>query len=219
MRSGFSTYRKFIYKDGALELVELLQKNSIDFDLKDNSLRVDSSFGASENNAEFEVQIDADDFKKVEELEEQLVKEKVENVEKDYYLFEYSNEELIEIVLKKEEWNKFDYLLAQKILKEKGREINPELINVIQKQRVEDLSRKEASPTWLIVAGYFFSLLGGVFGLLIGLYLMRYKRNLPNGEKVYGFEKKDRNHGQNIFVLSIIGMAFWFYIRLKTSSY
>ncbi|WP_263601861.1 TASOR family protein [Chryseobacterium sp. PET-29] len=135
MSATLSTYRKFIYKDDALELIKILEVNHIDYELADNSSRLDSSFGADVNNQEFELKIQKENFNKVEELEEKLVENDVQNVERDYYLFEYSDEELIEIILKKEEWSKFDYLLAQKILKERGKEISPEVLTVISKQR------------------------------------------------------------------------------------
>lgn len=214
MDENLSIYRKFIYKDDALDLIEILKEHQIDYVLNDNSSRLDSSFGNDDNTKQFELKIKKNDFEKVEKLEEGLVKIDVENVEEDYYLFEYSDEELIEIVLKKDEWNKFDFLLAQKILKEKGKEINPELLNVISKHRIEELSTQEPSPKWLIYIGYFFSLLGGFIGFFIGIYLMKYKKILPNGDKIYGHSLEDRKQGQNILICSIIGIVFWIIIRI-----
>jgi len=208
-----STYRKFIYKDDALEVIQLLEQNQIDYELKDNSSRLDASFGADDNTAEFELKIHKDDFQKVEKLEEDLVKSTLDSVQEDYFLFEYSDEELIEIVIKKDEWNKFDYLLAQKILKERGKEINPELLKVINKQRVKDLAIEEPNPKWLIFAGYFFALLGGYIGVFIGLYIMKYKKALPNGDKMYAYNKEVRKQGQNVLICSVIGAVFWLIVK------
>ncbi|UFH30481.1 hypothetical protein LNP04_10865 [Chryseobacterium sp. C-71] len=213
MIKGLSVYRKFIYEDDALELMKILELNHITYELANNSSQLDSNFGGDINTKQFELKIHWEDFNLVEKLEEELVKNEVENVEKDYHLFDYSDEELIEIVMKKEEWNKFDYLLAQKILKERGKEINPELLNVINKQRIKDLSTKEESPTWLIIIGYSTACLGGFLGIFIGGYLMYYKKALPNGDRVYGFERKDRSHGQNILIIS--GIAFFIWIGLS----
>ncbi len=213
MLSGLTTYRKFIYKDDALELIEVLEKNQVDYELVDNSSRLDSSFGGDINTKQFEVKVPQDDFERVEKLEEELVKNLAENVDKDYYLFEYSNDELIEIVLKKEEWSKFDYLVAQKILKERGISIQPEVLNAINKQRAKDLAVQEVTPTWLIVIGYIAAILGGFLGIFVGAYLFFYKKALPNGEKIYGFGKKDRMHGQNILFLSLIAIIVWFVLR------
>ena len=213
MEAVFSLYRKFISKADALELIEILKENNIDFLLEDNSMRVDSSFGSSDNNSEFLLKIDKNNFEKVEKLEEDLIKDSLEKIDKDYYLFEYSDEELTDVLVKKEEWSKFDYLLAQKILKERGKEINPDLINSINKRRIEDLSKQEESPNFLIYTGYLFAFLGGFIGIFIGLYLMKYKKNLPNGDSIYGFKIEDRKSGQNILIISIIAMFFWAIVR------
>lgn len=217
MSTGLSSYRKFIYKDDALELIHVLEKNEIDYELEDNSSRLDASFGADDNTAEFVLKIDKNNFSRVEELEEDLVRDSLNMVDEDYYLFEFSDDELIEIVLKKEEWNKFDYLLAQKILKERGKEINPDLLKSINRQRIDDLKTQEASPKWLIYIGYFLSIFGSFIGFFIGLYLKSYKKNLPNGEAVYSYGKEDREQGKNIMICSVIGFVFWIIIGVLRS--
>jgi hypothetical protein len=214
MSTELSTYRKFIYEDDALELIKILKENLITYELANNSSQLDSSFGGDINTKQFELKIQKEDFEQVEKLEEELVKADVENVDEDYHLFDYSDEELVEIVMKKEEWNKFDYLLAQKILKQRGKEINPDLLKVINKQRIESLSTQEESPTWLLVIGYVCAFLGGLFGIFIGAYLMYYKKALPNGDRMYGFSRQDRSHGQNILIISGIAFLFWIGIRL-----
>jgi hypothetical protein len=214
MEENFVTYRKFIFKDDALDLIEILKENNIDYVLDDNSSRLDSSFGNDDNTKQFVLKIEKENFERVEELEEKSISKSLDNVDKNYYLFESSDEDLIEIVLKKEEWSKFDYLLAQKILKERGKEINQDLIKAINKRRVEDLKTEEASPKWLIFIGYLFSILGGFIGIFIGLYLMNYKKTLPNGETIYGFGKEDRNSGKNVFICSIMGIIFWLVVRI-----
>lgn len=214
MSTELSTYRKFIYEDDALELIKILKENLVTYELANNSSQLDSSFGGDINTKQFELKIPKEDFEQVEKLEEELVKADVENVDEDYHLFDYSDEELVEIVMKKEEWNKFDYLLAQKILKQRGKEINPDLLKVINKQRIESLSTQEESPTWLLVIGYVCAFLGGLFGIFIGAYLMYYKKALPNGDRMYGFSRQDRSHGQNILIISGIAFLFWIGIRL-----
>jgi hypothetical protein len=209
MSIEFSTYKKFIYKDDALEFIEILKEHRIDYQLANNSSSLDSSFGGDINTKQFELKILKEDFPKLEKIEEELVKKDVENIDENYYLFDYSDEDLIEIVMKKEEWNKFDYLLAQKILKQRGKEVNPELINSINKQRIKDLSTQEVTPTWLIIIGYVCAFLGGFLGVFIGAFIMNYKKALPNGDRMYNFNKKDRVHGQNILILSVVAFFFW----------
>ncbi|MFY7815806.1 MAG: hypothetical protein ACOVRK_11545 [Chryseobacterium taeanense] len=214
MSNELSVYRKFIYKDDALELAKILEENYFVYELTDNSSKLDANFGGDINTKQYELKIRKDDFIEVEKIEEDLVKNDLENVEKSYHLFDYSDEELIEIVTKKDEWNKFDYLLAQKILKERGKEINPELLNVINKQRIESLSVQEESPVWLIIIGYVSAFFAGFLGIFIGGYLMYYKKALPNGDRIYGFNRNDRSHGQNILIISAIAFFVWIGFKL-----
>jgi hypothetical protein len=214
MSNELSIYRKFIYKDDALELVKILEENYIAYELAENSSKLDSSFGGDINTKQYELKIRKDDFIEVEKIEEELVKNDLENVEKSYHLFDYSDEELIEIVTKKDEWNKFDYLLAQKILKERGKEINPELLNVINKQRIESLAVQEESPVWLIIIGYASAFFAGFLGIFIGGFLMYYKKALPNGDRIYAFNRNDRSHGQNILIISAIAFFVWIGFKL-----
>jgi len=214
MSNELSIYRKFIYKDDALELVKILEENYIGYELTDNSSKLDSNFGGDINTKQYELKIRKDDFIEVEKIEEELVKNDLENADETYHLFDYSDEELIEIVTKKDEWNKFDYLLAQKILKERGKEINPELLNVINKQRIESLAVQEETPVWLIIIGYVSAFFAGFLGIIIGGYLMYYKKALPNGDRIYGFNRNDRSHGQNILIISAIAFFVWIGFKL-----
>lgn len=214
MSNELSVYRKFIYKDDALELAKILEENHFVYELTDNSSKLDSSFGGDINTKQYELKIRKDDFIEAEKIEEMLVKKDLENVAETYHLFDYSDEELIEIVTKKDEWNKFDYLLAQKILKERGKEINPELLNAINKQRLDSLSIQEESPVWLIIIGYVSAFFAGFLGIFIGGYLMYYKKALPNGDRIYGFKRNDRSHGQNILIISAIAFFVWIGFRL-----
>ena len=47
----------------------------------------------------------------------------IEVIDDDYYLLSFSDDELIDVVSKSDEWNKFDVSLAKKLLKERGNEI------------------------------------------------------------------------------------------------
>ena len=119
-------------------------------------------------------------------------------------MFDFTNEELYDILLKSDEWNKFDYILAQKILKEREKPIDEDLIESLKKQRIEELARPEGNQKPWIIAGYLFALLGGFLGIIIGYFLWTSKKTLPNGQKVYSYSKKDRTQEKYIFFVAII---------------
>ncbi|MWB94205.1 hypothetical protein GON26_07510 [Flavobacterium sp. GA093] len=213
MSETFSVFRKYPTLAQAKELKGLLQQHAIETILTDNIPPVDSSFSGSTLQNQYEVKIQFSDFEKAEKILDENAENLIEEVSKDHYLFEFSDEELYDILLKADEWNEFDYKLAQKILIKRGKPIDEDLIKALKKQRLESLAKPEENQKPWIIAGYIFALLGGFLGILIGYSLWTSKKSLPNGQSVYSYNEKDRNHGKNIFYIGLIILPF--YIALK----
>ncbi|MDC8006094.1 hypothetical protein POV27_18725 [Aureisphaera galaxeae] len=209
----FSIFKTFDNKELAAELAILLNEHNIETEIGDNSAPVDSNFGGSTLQYNIEVRIPKEDFKKAEEILKKEAESAIDNVAPDYYLFSFEDDELYDILLKPDEWNEFDYVLSQQILKKRGKQVDDELLNSLKRQRLEDLAKPEGGQTAWIYAGYFFALLGGFLGLIIGYLLWKSKKTLPNGEKVYSYAAKDRKHGQNIFIISVIVFPVLLIIR------
>ena len=188
----------------AQELTALLHDHSIETEIADNSAPVDSNFGGSPLQYNIEVRIPVDDFEKAEQILKKEAESLIDNIDKDYYLFSFEDDELYDILLKPDEWNEFDYALSQQILKQRGKKVDQELLNSLKKQRLEDLSKPEGNQRAWIMAGYFFAFMGGFLGLVIGYLLWKSKKTLPNGQKVFSYEGKDRVHGKYIFYISLI---------------
>ncbi len=204
----FLTYQKFVKKERAEELIALLAKHEIKAVFEDNTPSLGDSFGTSYE-ADFAVKLHAEDFEKANQI---LLEDSVgdlDAIDRDYYLFSFSDEELRDIVAHRDEWNPFDFLLAQKLLKERGHEINQDQLNELRQQRIAELSKPEPKQIGAIVAGYIMAVLGGVLGIVIGGYLTTYKRTLPNGDRVYHYSQDDRKHGKRILCLGIFFLVFW----------
>jgi hypothetical protein len=204
MIENYSIFKKFPTLEQANELKELLKENGVESLVADNIPPVDVTFSGNTLQNEFEVRIKQSDFKKAEEILEKNVGNLIDQIDKDYYLFEFTDEELYEILLKSDEWNAFDYTLAQKILKQRGKSVNKELLNSLKNERIKDLAKPEENQRPWIIAGYIFSLLGGFLGLIIGYFLWTSKKTLPNGQKVYSYSANDRKHGKYIFYIGLI---------------
>ena len=177
----FSLFQKFINKNQAIDLVDFLKENNIEFQVIDNSIDNDMTFSGNTFNKEIEVKIKASDFEKANNL---LIKEYEKTLDQfgeDHYLYDFTNDELFDILLKPDKWNIFDFLLAKKILKSRGHDINESLIISLKKQRLEDLSKPEPSQKSWIIAGYLFTILGGALGFVIGAFLWFSKKTLQNG--------------------------------------
>lgn len=217
MQEEYSIFKKYPTLEQATELKELLDKEGIDAVLGDNIPPVDVTFSGSTVQHEFEVRIKPSDFGKAEDLLEHQAENLIDQVDKDYYLFDFTDEELYEILLKSDEWNEFDYTLAQKILSQRGKPIDKALLNSLKKERIKQLAQPEESQRAWIILGYVFAFLGGLLGIVIGYFLWTAKKTLPNGEKVYSYSEKDRKQGKYIFIIAVIILPIA--LILRTISY
>lgn len=204
MKENYSIFRKFPTLEQATELKDLLSENGIESILADNVPPVDVTFSGSTLNNQVEIRIRQSDFKKAEGILEKNAEELIDQIDKDYYLFEFTDEELYEVLLKSDKWNAFDYTLAQKILKQRGKSVDKELLNSLKNERLKDLAKPEGNQKPWIIGGYVFSILGGFLGLIIGYFLWTSKKTLPNGQKVYSYSENDRKHGKYIFYIGLI---------------
>ena len=210
--SEFITYEKFATIPELKGFVELLQANEIPYELEDDVQVFDVSFANANHNRDYRIKLYPEDFERVNELRNNLAEVELDEIDPDYYLFQFTNEELIDLISKQDEWSPFDFQLAQKILKSRGNEISSEEINNLKEWRIKDLSEPEKHDRLWIVLGYIFAFLGGLIGIIIGVYLVSSKKTLPTGEKVYTYYESDRKHGSYILLISItaiiIGIAF-----------
>ena len=200
----FVTFHKYNDLAAAMELGIVLKENNVEYIMEDTSSSFDPSFSNSELIKEFRIKLKKEDFEKADILLQQIFKTEIDSIDKDYYLFNFTNEELMEIIVKRDEWGQFDFLLAQKLLKQRGKEVKSEEIESLRIDRIDELARPEESQKTWISLGYVFAFLGGVIAIFIGWHLSRYKKTLPNGERVYAYCPSDRNHGSKIFIIGII---------------
>jgi hypothetical protein len=186
--------------------MEMLESNNIELEIEDHPMIITSTLGQSNNTIEYTLKLKRDSFQIVDNLQNKFLTDQVAHVDKDYYLFSFTDSELIEIVEKSDEWGKFDLILAKKILREKGIVISESRVIELREERIEKLSKPEKSQMIWVILGYISAIGGGLFGILIGTHLKNHQRTLPNGERVYEYTVNDRNHGKIIFNIGIISL-------------
>ncbi len=203
--NDFAIFKRFNDPGLAYELAEELRKNGIEFQVIDDSPSVDITFT---NNSTFQketqLMIRQTDFEKANKIQEEYADEILMNLNKDHYLFEFTNDELYEILEKPDEWNYIDYKLAQKILKDRGKNINEHLLKSLKQERITELSEPDKGDSLWIIIGYISALLGGFLGVTIGWIIWTMKKTLPNGEKIYVYSESDRKHGKIMLIIGII---------------
>lgn len=216
MNDTFSVFRRFSIIEQAKELEVLLSKNQIETKIADNIASLDSSFSGSTLQNQFEIQIQLSDFEKAAKILDENAENLIEQIDKNHYLFDFTDDELYEVILKSDEWNILDYKLAQKILIKRGKSIDEELLEGLKKQRLELLKQPEGSQKPWVIAGYIFVILGGLLGIFIGYSLFTSKKSLPNGQQVFSYGENDRMHGKNIFYIGLIFLVFYVFLRIFT---
>ncbi|GLB52537.1 hypothetical protein NBRC110019_15770 [Neptunitalea chrysea] len=200
---SFRAFRFFTTLEQANDMATFLEGKNIPTQLADNVPPLDTTFSGSTVTHQVEVQIPQNYFAKAEALVKNEYKENLDDIDPEYYLFSFTNEELYDVLLKYDEWGDLDYQLAQKILKNRGKTIDNDVLEALKRQRLKDLSQPEKNQTPWIFSGYLFALLGGFIGILIGYSLFANKKTLPNGTKVYAHTAATRAHGHYIFYLGI----------------
>jgi hypothetical protein len=221
-QEDYFTFQKFSDEVAALELTTVLKKHNIDVLLENASPNFDPTFANSELTKEYRVKLLKKDFEQARQLLLELSTAQLGDVDPNHYLFDFSDEELFELINKQDEWSAFDFLLAQKILKERGKEITPAAIEGARKKRLQELSSPEKSQSSWIVFGYLSALCGGLLAIFIGWYLRYHKKTLPDGNSVYAYNAADRRSGYKIFVLGIVFSILWSILKFsdfKFSSY
>lgn len=214
MQSNPIVYQTFSSKELALELTTLLSENNIDFKAEVFNATFDSTF-TNNSSKDYTVKINPSDFEKVDALLLESMKDEIDNVNDDYYLFQFSNDELFDVIRKRDEWSQFDVLLTKKILQSRNIEFSLEQENKIKAERLAELSKpKELSKSYYY-SGIIFSFFGGFLGLLIGLDILTSKKTLPNGNKVHVYSLDDRKKGKEIiYIFFIFGLIVFALLKI-----
>jgi len=212
-------YRTFNDPGLANELMDHFTANGIEFETEDDSKIFDASFFHNEATRVIAIKLRQEDIKKADDLLSKIYSDQVTLVNGDYYIYRMTDDELMKIIKKPDEWNPLDLELAKKLLREKGKEVSPADLDKFKQKRIEELSRPEQNTSSFIYLGWTFVIAGSVIwlfgygvllfgfnllGLMIGTHLMNSKRKLPNGEVIFIYNARDRKEGKRIFITGIV---------------
>ena len=206
----FVAYRKFSLLPAAEDMIELLKKNNIPYEFEDNSPSADlSATYGSVPQSEFIVKIMKEDFSKTDTLLEKEALEIIPTLDKEYYLFSFTNDELYDVIENYDKWNTVDFILAQQILRERGEVLTDEVTIEKKERRIRDLAEPESAMQGWIFIGYISAVLGGVLGMFIGYHHWKFKKRLPNGERVFTYDEISREKGRILFYTGAFFFIIW----------
>lgn len=215
-RSQLISYRSFNDKAIAKQVQDVLANAGLTVGWEDTEKYFDPSFAKNELLNWYHIKLRQEDFAKADELMADFIKGNYEDPDKDYYLYSFSNNELIDILRKRDEWNDYDYYWAGKILEERGITVKEEEIAAFRDDRLKDLKKPWelgiipflGAITVLTFSVLFFHYVLAMTCIVFGIYVIVSKRTLPNGQKVPAFTRKDRARAVIILIIAILSTAY-----------
>ncbi|HVX52078.1 MAG TPA: hypothetical protein VHB48_18105 [Chitinophagaceae bacterium] len=222
----FVTFQRFNDINLAMEFAEQLKQLRIYCEIDNQTAPFDVSFANNPLEDDIRIKLRPEDFEKANEALDNYYKSMLGTVDKDYYLLQFSNDELVEVLAKPDEWNRFDIQLAKKLLTDRGRQIPEGKLDELQRARLGNLKKeKRIDGLWLIIGyllpllgflywghiiGVVFSIYGSLTGIVAGIVLRYGRKTLPDGSRVYLYAGNVRLHGLLILVLSILAFLSWY---------
>lgn len=197
-------FRTFKEPDEAEHIAGWLADHGIDVVTKRLQSPYESPIHGTAYTADYEVRIPAEDFTRADTLLKGYYIKQLDTLDQDYYLFSFTDNELIDIIRHPDQWGDLDYILAHRLLKERGIEVDDEQIKILKDQRIKELAKPEKTDPGLIYAGYASLIAGGLLGMMIGWYIVKSTKMLPDGSKVQQYSIADRVHGYRMVYVGIV---------------
>jgi hypothetical protein len=209
------TFQKF--NDPALAeiIASHLQDQGITCVVSDEDIPHDVNFANHQFEPTIHLKIPQEDFTRAQAALESYYQSQLSTMDPDYYLFTFTNEELMDIIRHPDEWGHLDYALAKKLLADRGQPISADRADLLKHQRIFELAKAEPTHPAKILVGYLGAMVSGIVGILIGYSLSRARKTLPNGEQVYVYPPSERRHGRRILILGVLFLAFWIWLTLS----
>jgi len=197
----------FATEEEADELVALLKENNLTYNVAIDQHQMGDSLNLEMQNrgmTAVHVQVLPRDKANGDKLVEIFAGKEVQAIEDDDYLSKFTDEELIEVLKNPDEWNRTDYQLALKFLRERKHDISDEQLQTWANERITVLSQPNSMSSSMIGLGYLLCLMGGIVGIMVGIQLYGSTKRLPNGQKAFAYTPQVRTHGARILGLGCV---------------
>ena len=130
-------YKSFESVEIAQLLTELLDESKTSYELRNSEGKIED-FDPSRRYDVIEVWIDKGQFDSIDDLIEEKANSELDTVADDYFIFEFSNDELRDVLINAHEWSPLDLALANKLLKERGEPFDKEELEKIREEKIAE---------------------------------------------------------------------------------
>lgn len=115
----------------------------ISFEFEDYPINFIADKTNNNFNHEWVVKLKKEDFEVANQIQTEITDESIKDVDPNYYLFEFTIDELKNVIQEKDAWSSFDVSLANKLLSEKGIVLSEQELIQMQTERINELSKPD----------------------------------------------------------------------------
>ena len=148
MLASFLTFQKFNDPGLASAIADKLKERRIDCVVERVQPLLEPSFFRNTVEQTIHLKVRATDFEKATRALEEHYEHQLQDVDPGYYLYSFTDVELLDIVAKPDEWGQFDYVLARELLAERGLPIPDETIEEMKQQRLRQLAQQARAESF-----------------------------------------------------------------------
>ncbi|MBO6662134.1 MAG: hypothetical protein JJ909_02215 [Roseivirga sp.] len=145
-------------------------------------------------------------------LAKELLKE-VDEVSGEDFLADFSNEELVDMLVNSHTYSPVMVDAAKTMLVERNPNFDFSSLEKQKNENEEQLKTGVNGGKGQILFGYLFAIAGGIIGLGIGWFLETSKTKSNSGESYYTYDESSRKHGRRIKWLSIFFIILYTVLR------
>lgn len=156
MAALFRTFQQFNDPGLASAIAEKLEAQQIECLVEKVQPLLEPGFFRNTVEQTIHLKVRVTDLDEAHKALEEYYRRRLQDVDPGYYLFSFTDVELLEIVAKPDEWGHFDYVLARALLADRGLDIPDETIAEMKRQRLRQLAkeaRAASRPDSLVVFG------------------------------------------------------------------
>lgn len=230
--NDYLTFETYALKEEADKASELLAQAGIDSFIVDDPANLDSNFVGAKYNNGHSLKLAGQNFDKARHVLSEKTIIDLSEIDSDYFMLQFSDLELLDVRAKPEEWGIYNYRLAEELLKQKGID-GSKRINVIRSEHIDSMTQSKNADSWALMIAYTFMLLilfipilwnMGIIGhfgytllppwigLILGCVYAYSKRTLPDGTRIYQFNRKTRIHGRILFYGTLLGLLLLMFV-------
>ncbi len=205
--SDFIVFKSFYVREEADSLKQFLEDKGIESIVQKKKPLLDTVYIGHSGDKDIFLLLAGNDFARANELIDQEIRSRLNEIPEDYYLYSFSTDELKEVLQKPDEWNNQDVLIAGKILKDRGIVIAEQDLLEYRLKRQSELALPESEFPPFILLAYIAGFLFPPYAIIAGLWAINLKKVLPDGKRVLVYKDNIRTHAHIIIVLGLLFFA------------